>query len=126
MTWCGKRDQRALPSCEYRDEYLFNRASVRAGASLLFAAEVGALAHRRGRRRVGIGWARGPGGDRKDGGDRETSRYNSTARGSRVRAIVLDAHDALERAHCGSPPSISFAEPGRLWMAPAADGGDVR
>src|SRR5438552_654187 len=24
------------------------------------------------------------------------------------------------------PLSISFAEPGRLWMAPAADGGDVR
>src|SRR5207248_2491008 len=39
---------------------------------------------------------------------------------------VLDAHDALGRAHCGSPLSISFAGPGRLWMAPAADDGDVR
>jgi hypothetical protein len=81
---------------------------VRAGASLLFAAEVGALAHRRDRRRVGIGWARGTGRDRKDGGDRETRRYNSTARGSRVRANVLIV----------SPLSISFAEPGRLWMLP--------
>src|SRR5207244_12674834 len=97
-----------FPSCEYRDEYLFNRASVRVGASLLLAAEVGALAHRRGRRRAGIGYVRSTGSDREDG-ERETHGYNSTFGGTQFRAIVLDAHDVLGRPHCAL--LLSFSVP---------------
>ena len=97
--------------CDLPFVYEPHRASVRAGASLLLAAEVGALAHRRGRRRAGVGYARSTGSDREDA-ERETHDYNSTFGGTQFRAIVVDCHDALGRSHCwlsygcGEPLSV--------------------
>ena len=88
--------------CDLPFAYEPHRASVRAGASLLLAAEVGALAHRRGRRRAGVGYARSTGSDREDA-ERETHDYNSTFGGTRFRTIAVDLHDVLGRSHCGSP-----------------------
>src|SRR5882724_4110438 len=87
---------------ELRAGYLFKKASVRAGPSSLFAAEVGALAHRRGRRRTGIGYMRSTESEREDA-ERETHDYNSTFGGTQCRTIVSGCHDVLGRSHCGSP-----------------------
>src|SRR5204863_3308113 len=54
--WAGS-DCRRTPK---RSECFF------AGTSLLLAAEVGALAHRRGRRRAGVGYVRSTGSDREE------------------------------------------------------------
>src|SRR5437660_6367225 len=81
--------------CDLPFAYQPHRASVRAGASLLLAAEVGALAHRRGRRRAGVGYARSTGSDREDA-ERETHDYNSTfggtqfARSLSIAMMLLD------------------------------------
>src|SRR2546422_244457 len=68
----------------------------------LFAREVGALAHRRRRRRVGMAETRDAGSDREHA-ERETRGHDATPRGAHLRAIVPDSHDVLGRSHRASP-----------------------